>query len=134
MLFLFRGQNVVDLVLSFHAGQHTGFVLLGHFVDLRFGFRFIEAVAGNDVMHCAAFFQRRTFHLVALTFHDVTHLLFLCIRQVQVFKHHVVMHTRLALVMHHLAFGRCSGGRCGIRSERHAGSAQSQGRSNKQCS
>ncbi len=114
--------------------QHAGFVLLGHLIDLRFGFRFVEGVAGNDVMHRAALFQRRTFHLVALAFHDIAHLLFLRIGQIQVLKHHVVVHARLTFMVHHFAFGRRRRSGGGIRSERHAGSAQSQGRSNKQCS
>ena len=111
-------------------------MLLGHFVDLRFCFCFVEAVASNDVMHRAALFQRRTFHLVTLTFPDVADLLLLRIGQVQIFKHHhLMMHTRLAFMMHHhFAFCRRGGSGRGIGGERHAGSAQSQGRGNKQCS
>ena len=86
-------------------------------------------------MHCAALFQRRTLHLVALAFHDVADLLLLRIRQVEPLKHHhLVVHTRAFMMHHHFAFGRCGSRGCGICGERHAGSAQSQGRSNKQCS
>jgi len=85
-------------------------------------------------MHSAALFNRWTLHLVTLAFHDVADLRFLRIRQIQIFKHHVVMHTRLAFVMHHFAFGRRRGRGGGICGERRAGSAQSQGRGNKQCS
>ena len=87
-------------------------------------------------MHRAALFQRRTFHLVTLAFHDVANLLFLRVGQIQVFKHHHLMvHTRLAFMMHHhFAFSWRGGRGGGICGERHAGSAQSQGRGNKQCS
>ena len=105
----------------------------GTFCDLRFSFYFIEGIAGNDVMHCAAFFQRRTFHLVTLAFHDFADLLFLRVGQVQVFEHHVLMRTELAFVVHHrLRVSRCCGsGVCGMG---QVSRAKSQGRGNKQCS
>lgn len=67
-------------------------------------------------MHCAAFFQRRTFHLVTLAFHDFADLLFLRVGQVQVFEHHVLMRTELAFMVHHrLRVSRCCGsGVCGM--------------------
>ncbi|ABE07413.1 hypothetical protein UTI89_C1937 [Escherichia coli UTI89] len=133
LLFLFRRQDVVNLVLGFHVRQHVSFALFFHFCDLRFSFCFIEGIAGNDVMHCAAFFQRRTFHLVTLAFDDFADLLFLRVGQVQVFEHHVLMRTELAFMVHHrLRVSRCCGsGVCGMG---QVSRAKSQGRGNKQCS
>ena len=105
----------------------------GTFCDLRFSFYFIEGIAGNDVMHCAAFFLRRTFHLVTLAFHDFADLLFLCVSQVQVFKHHVVMRGELAVVVHHrFSIRWCSC--CSVSSMSQVRSTQRQSRGNKQSS
>ncbi|CDK71812.1 hypothetical protein [Klebsiella pneumoniae IS22] len=132
LFFLLWGQNVVDLVLRFQAGQRHRFMLRFHLIDLRFRLRLIEGVAGDQIVHRAAFFKGRTFHIFALALHDVADLLLLRIGQVQAFKHHVML-TRAAFMMHHhrLAVARRGGGIGGVC---QVSRAQSQSRGNKQCS
>ena len=113
--------------------QHVGFALFFHLRNLRFGFRFIETIAGNNVVHRATLFQRRTFHLVALTFHDLANLLFLSIGQVQVFEHHVVMRGEFTVVVHH-RFGISWRSCCRVSGVSQVGSTQGQSRGNKQSS
>lgn len=86
-----------------------------HLIDLRFRLRLIEGVAGDQLVHRAAFFKGRTFHIFALALHDVADLLLLSIGQVQAFKHHVML-TRAAFMMHHhrLAVARRGGGIGGV--------------------
>ena len=113
--------------------QHVGFALFFHLRNLRFGFRFIEAIAGDDIVHCTAFFQRRTFHLIALAFHDFANLLFLRVGQIKVFEHHVVMRGELAVVVHH-RFGIRWCSCCSVSSMSQVRSTQRQSRGNNQSS
>ncbi|CNT78046.1 Uncharacterised protein [Salmonella enterica subsp. enterica serovar Bovismorbificans] len=110
LLFLLRRQNVINFILGFHMRQHIGLALRFHFRNLRFGFGFIEGIASDNIMHGATLFQRRTFHLLALRFHNVANLLLLCVRQVQVFKHHIVMWAKFTSMLHHWLRIRWRGG------------------------
>ncbi len=65
------------------------------------------------IVHRAAFFKGRTFHIFALALHDVADLLLLRIGQVQAFKHHVML-TRLMMHHHRLAVARRGGGFGGV--------------------
>ncbi|ABX21561.1 hypothetical protein SARI_01670 [Salmonella enterica subsp. arizonae serovar 62:z4,z23:-] len=131
LLFLFWRQNVINFILGFHMRQHIGFALRFHFGNLRFCFGFIERIAGNNIMYGATLFQRRTFHLFALRFHNVANLLLLRIRQVQVFKHHIVMRAKLTFMLHHWLHIRWRGG-VGLIGMSQIRSPHRQGRGHKQ--
>ena len=78
--------------------------------------------------------------MFAVVFHNVANLLFLRIGQVQPLEHHIVTRAHLTFVMMHHFTGRLrgvggSGGRRGcVCRMSQISRAQSQSRSNKQCS
>ncbi len=104
-----------------------------HLIDLRFRLRLIEGVAGDQIVHRAAFFKDGRFIFSRSALQLSSRICCFCASvQVQAFKHHVML-TRAAFMMHHhrLAVARRGGGIGGVC---QVSRAQSQSRGNKQCS
>ncbi|VFS83066.1 Uncharacterised protein [Raoultella planticola] len=106
LFFLFRRQNVVNLVLGFHTGKRHRFMLRFHFIDLRFRFRLSKVslaisscIARRSSRDGRFMFSRWPFMMSRIC-------CFCASGQVQPFEHHFVLAAMHSFMVHHrFAFG-----------------------------